>query len=135
MNAVIKPDDLVINECIKALNATMMETKGIVFALVATVDGFEIASQAASGWSIQANRIAAMASSGHALGDTMAKELTAKKCKNVIIDADNLNIVFLEIPNFNHPPLILGIVATKTDSLGTILFGANQCAQRIGRLA
>lgn len=129
----ITPNEEVVAICQSALRKMLAETNGIVFSLVATVDGFEIASEATSGWDIAVDRIAAMASSGHALGDTVARELTAKNCNNVIIDADKLSVVFLAVPEFDNPPLILGAAATKSESLGTVLYAARNCVRQIGK--
>ncbi len=127
-----KPTDEITSRARMALKMAIKETPEIVFAMVATVDGFEVASQMASGWDIASSRVAAMASSGHALGETVANELTNAACQSVIIDADRLSIVFLSIPHLEEPPLIMGVAATKSASLGSVLYSANRCAARIG---
>jgi len=130
-----EPSEAVTSSARMALKTAMKETPEIIFAMVATVDGFEVVSQSAEGWAISNNRVAAMASSGHALGETVANELTNAACQSVIIDADRLSIVFLSIPHLRDPPLIMGLAATKSASLGSVIYSANRCAQRIGENA
>lgn len=121
--------------CEQAVAEVMADTDGVILAMVATVDGFPVAACSAPGWDIPANRLAAMASSGHALGDSVAGELTKTSCENVIIDADRLSIVFLAVPEFRDPRLLLGLAARKTTSLGTVIYSAGACARRIAREA
>jgi predicted regulator of Ras-like GTPase activity (Roadblock/LC7/MglB family) len=125
-------NDPVVKAGRSAIEEAMSEESGIIFGMVATVDGFEVASITDPNWDIPANRLAAMASSGHALGDTVAKELTSTECQNIIIDAYRLSIIFLAIPGYKDPPLILGVAATKNASLGSVLYTAERCAKRVG---
>lgn len=132
MSEQYSANDPVVKAGRSAIEEAMAEESGIIFGLVATVDGFEMASITDPNWDIPANRLAAMASSGHALGDTVAKELTSTECQNIIIDAYRLSIIFLAIPGYEDPPLILGVAATKNASLGSVLYTAERCAKRIG---
>lgn len=120
-----------IDQCRNTLEQAMADSDGVVFALLATVDGLAVASVTAPGWDIAAERVAAMASSGHALGDTLAGEIGAPGCNGVIIPTDRLSVVFLAVPGIDDPPLILGIAATAQESLGSVLFAARSCAQTI----
>ena len=124
------PPELV-EQCRDTLEQAMAETDGTVFALLATVDGLAVASSTAPGWDIAAERVAAMASSGHALGDTLAGEIGADDCNGVIIPTDRLSVVFLAVPDVAAPPLILGLAATAQESLGSVLFAARSCAHAI----
>lgn len=132
---ITDPQSSLAGECRAILEEAIAETNGMIMAMVATVDGFVVASRTAPGRDVNAGRMAAMASSGHALGETVANELVHGKCNNVIIDTDQLSIVFLAVPRSVDPPLILGVAATKSVSLGTVLFGAKQCAERVGECA
>lgn len=130
-NKSVRPTGDTIEICEEELQAAVLENDGIIFAMIATIDGFDVASATATGWDISANRLAAMASSGHALGDTVAGELTDTRCSNVIIDTERLSIVFLAVPEVEKPPLLVGVAATKSASLGTVLYGAGRCARQL----
>lgn len=118
-------------KCKESLEEMMAETNGMILGMIATSDGFVVASVTAPGREVDASRIAAMASSGHALGETVANELAHGKCNNVIIDTDQLSIVFLSVPDTVEPPLILGVAATKSVSLGTVIYGAKNCTKHL----
>ncbi len=124
-------DASIVADCNEALEEMLEETNGMIMGMIATSDGFVVASVTAQGRSVDPNRIAAMASSGHALGETVANELAHGKCNNVIIDTDQLSIVFLSVPETQDPPLILGVAATKSVTLGSVLYGAKICTKRI----
>lgn len=128
-----RPSAEIAARCEAHLAELMDETEGMVFAMIATVDGFAVASATAQGWDLPANRIAAMASSGHALGDSVAGEFGRAACESVIIDADRVSVIFLAIPELTEPPLLLGVGARKSASLGSVLYGATRCARQIGK--
>lgn len=130
-DTVMAMGSALVAECTESLDNMLAETNGMIMGMIATSDGFVVASVTAPGWNVDPNRIAAMASSGHALGETVANELAHGKCNNVIIDTDQLSIVFLSVPDTEDSPLILGVAATKSVSLGTVLYGAKQCTKRI----
>jgi len=126
------PSATITAVCEQQLTELVEDTDGAVFAMIATVDGFPVSSTSAQGWDIPVNRMAAMASSGHALGNSVSGEIGSAECENVIIDADRLSVVFLAVPKLDNPPLILVAAAKKSASLGTVLYGSKRCAQRIG---
>lgn len=119
----------------KVLDNAVGGTSGMIMDVIATVDGFVVASSLARGWEVNVSRIAAMASSGHALGDAIAKELANGVCDDVIISTDQFIIVFLAVPDVLDPPLILGAAATKEMNLGTVLYSARACTRRIAEIA
>ena len=120
-----------VDSCRVILEQAMADNGGVVFALLATVDGMAVTWATAPGWDVTAERVAAMASSGHALGDTLAGEIGAEQCNGVIIPTDRLSVVFLAVPDSSDPPLILGLAATSQESLGSVLHAARSCVHAI----
>lgn len=102
-----------------AATQLMSDVKGIKAVVIATEDGYEVASQATS--LAQTSRLSAMASSFSALGALVGEESSLGECNNVIVDASEGLIVILQV---RHPSLNLTMcVVTGRDSvIGQVLY-------------
>lgn len=96
-------------------------------AVISTEDGFEVAANGSSPGS--AAKIAAMTSSMHALGETMAGETSLGDCSSVIVETAGGKVVIMRIDNADAN-LRLTVVAKHTALLGSVLFAARACAAR-----
>jgi uncharacterized protein len=94
-------------------------------AVISTEDGFELAAIGSTAES--AARIAAMTSSMHALGETMAVETALGECHSVVVETDRGKVVIMRIDNADAS-LRLTVVARNNALLGAVLFAARACA-------
>jgi len=113
--------------CRKFLDQLAAEQKGILAALIASTDGFNLAAISSE---ISEERLAAMASSMHALGDQIASETKLKKCQDVLIEADMGKVLMVNIPNAKED-LILTVVANEAMTFGMLLYACRECAEKI----
>lgn len=104
------------------------ELKAVKAALVATEDGFEVASQADA--NTQTSRLSAMASSFSALGTLVGDESQLGLCNNVVIDAAEGFIVIFQIRNPKQA-LTLCVVAGHECLMGQLLYLSKQAAQSL----
>jgi predicted regulator of Ras-like GTPase activity (Roadblock/LC7/MglB family) len=114
--------------CQSHLDILAIEGNGILAALVATSDGFHLASIKSE---IGEERLAAMSSSMHALGDQIATEASLKQHQNVLIETATGKVLMLNIPTATAE-LILTVVANDSMTFGMLLFACRQSAERIG---
>lgn len=101
-------------------------------AVIATTDGFEVASRAGNG--LEVSKLAAMACSISALGAMVGQESEVGPHQNVIVEASEGYIVIVDIP---HPryPMILNLVADREEMLGQVLYQAKRTAMRLSDLS
>lgn len=114
------------------LDALAAAVPDFVEAVISTEDGFEVAARGSSAES--AAKIAAMTSSMHALGETMAGETGLGDCQSVVVETAAGKVVIMRIDNADAN-LRLTVVARHTALLGSVLFAARQCAQRTALIA
>lgn len=97
-------------------------------AVVATEDGFEVASHAQS--NAQVGRIAAMASSLAALGAVAGEESKLGACNHVLIEAAEGYIVMSQARRADAD-YILSVVAGKEAVVGQMVYYARAAAQTL----
>lgn len=101
-------------------------------AVIATTDGFEVASRAGKG--VEVSKLAAMACSISALGAMVGQESEVGPHQNVIVEASEGYIVIVDIPHPSHP-MILNLVADREEMLGQVLYQAKRTATRLADLS
>lgn len=107
------------------------DTPGVNTAVLATADGFEVASvHAEAGQS--GDKLAAIASSIHALGTAIAKETGVAPCKDVTVEGEKGVILLIEIPDVRNG-LLLAVVAGEGAMLGHLLWASKASAGRLAR--
>lgn len=116
--------------CVEPVRNMLEQTDGLICGVVATSDGFPVHEQASEQWELSASRLAAMASSGHAMGDSVAQEFTETECQDVIINSGRVTVVFLAVPS-RKQSLILCAAAEKSVNLATLLVAARTCAREV----
>lgn len=113
---------------VSALEELMRELGGLTAGVVATSDGFEVASRARPG--VEVSKLAAMACSISALGGMVGFESEIGLYQNVVVEADEGYVVIIDIP---HPeyPMILNLVAGRDEVLGQVLYRAKRVVTRL----
>jgi hypothetical protein len=120
-----------VNYCARALETFASETPGVKNVLLATPDGFEIASHA-DGSKHSANSLAAVGSSLFALGSSLIGEFELGATRAITIDSEK-GKVYISAVHADDKALILLIQSTQNAMLAHILHGANKLSDQIGK--
>jgi len=115
-----------VGVCEEALRKLMSDVPGITAAVVATADGFEVASAQAEG-RMSATRLSALASSLLALGQAALRELSMEGSGSVLIENTMGKIMLVDVRR-EHLPVVLCVVADDMAMTGKVLWAAKQCA-------
>ena len=94
-------------------------------AIAVTTDGHLICR--AERKEIPAKRLAAMGSTLMSLGNTITKELSMGKCRNVISENEEGVVVFMQIT----PRTVLVTASGDRSSLGMLLSASRSCIEKI----
>lgn len=105
----------------------LSEVEGVTSVVVATIDGFDLASAVKSG---DAARIAAMASSISAIGSVVSEEAQLGQSKSVTIDTESGFSVVYAV-NRSDTPLIICVVANRAAILAQVAYRTAQFAARL----
>ncbi len=121
MNLVPHPDfsGNLVSEFNQALAQLKASVPDLSTACVATRDGFEIARLESDN---DQRKLAAMASSMHALGDAIAAEASLGACRNVIIEGSAGKAVMLTIPD---------AAASSDTNLAMLLISSRTCCEQL----
>lgn len=114
--------------CERALQELVAGELGVDAALVATIDGIELASAARSGGLAEAARFAAMSSSLLALSDRLADDARLGRVRSVSIDTENGRVLLMSIPVPQRPRVLLAF-SRPTATLGALMVATRQCAE------
>jgi predicted regulator of Ras-like GTPase activity (Roadblock/LC7/MglB family) len=112
--------------CEEALRKLMSDVPSVTAAVVATADGFEVASVQAEG-RMSATRLSALASSLLALGQAALRELSMAGSGSVLIENPMGKIMLVDVRR-SHLPVVLCVVADEMAMTGKVLWAAKQCA-------
>lgn len=112
--------------CEEALRKLMSDVPSVTAAVVATADGFEVASAQAEG-RMSATRLSALASSLLALGQAALRELSMAGSGSVLIENAMGKIMLVDVRRA-HLPVVLCVVADEMAMTGKVLWAAKQCA-------
>ena len=114
--------------CKVHLQAFVSATSGVTAAIVATSDGFEVASVLHS--SLSPEKMAAMTSSILALGEAVLAEAGLVDCQNVVIESHGGLIVMLSVGDPDGE-LLLSVITDGNAMLGQVLWAARRCCQTV----
>jgi uncharacterized protein len=126
------PEPAQQSACIAALKQLLASVSGSYASVLATIDGKPVAHAANEEW--RPVRVAAIAGSLCALGETMCKELNQRGCRNVMIETDQGVSVVQRLPE-PASRLILLTSCNRETNLGTLLTYTRSCANAIARIA
>lgn len=113
----------------RELRALTTEAPGLLGAIVATTDGFEVTAFTSADFTTA--KLAAMSSAIHGLGDAVTREAGMDGCRDVIVDSQKGRIVFMSIPG-GPPQLLLMAIADQRAALGQLLLACRKCCVAIG---
>lgn len=116
--------------CQKYLDELRVNTPEILSAAVTTGDGFSVAISTST--DVSADKLAAMTSSMHALGEAVVNEAKLRKCQNIVIEAESGKVLLFEIPNVEQG-LVLNIIASNQAILGHLLWASKNCCGSISQ--
>lgn len=106
----------------------LAETEGVTAVVIATIDGFDIASAIRSG--LDPSRIAAMASSISAIGYVVSDEAKLGRGKRVTIETDAGFAVIYSIPR-TDTELVLIVISDGRTLLGQVAYRTAETANLI----
>lgn len=112
----------------RAVEKIMADVTGTVSALIATADGFQVASNISD--TAQVAKISAMASSIAAIGSVVGEESKTGAHKSITIEAENGFVVMVDIAH-TTTPMILTVVTNKSAVLGQLLYAAREAASAL----
>lgn len=123
------PSPHLIRHANRALDGLMAQVDGATAAVIATIDGFDVASRVRS--SDGAARLAAMASSISAICSVVCDESQVGAYQSISIESGGGYVVMVQIA---HPdgPLILNLVASKKAVLAQMAYFARLAATQVG---
>jgi hypothetical protein len=106
-----------------AIDILFNKLSGVKALVVASVDGFSLASRAII--DLDANKVAAMASSFSALGVVVAEESHMGAKKVVTLEAEDGYVILLDIARADFP-MVLSITASRDTVLAQTLYLARE---------
>ncbi len=107
----------------QGLQQLLADCTGATAALVVTDDGFVVAQAFKREMAVKS--LAAITSSLMGLAESMVQETSQQGCRNVIIEAEEGNIVTLRI----NSTRVLTAIANQGCNLGMLLSSAKLCAE------
>lgn len=105
----------------------MQETSGVVAIVIATVDGFDVASVMRKG---DANRVAAMASSIFAISAVVSQEANLGRSRSVTIDTEEGFTVVHSVYR-SDADLVVSVIAGQDAILGQVAYQVTQFARAL----
>lgn len=102
------------------------EITGVSAVIIATPDGFEIAS--ASLLSFDPSRIAAMASTISAMGFVVSKEARLSRCKFITVGTDDGFALFSTARN-DEAELVVNVIANAGAVLAQVMYRTAACVR------
>jgi predicted regulator of Ras-like GTPase activity (Roadblock/LC7/MglB family) len=98
---------------------TLHGLSGVVAVVVASADGFDIASSTSGG--IDAARVAAMASSISAIGSVAAQEGRLSRCRQVTVGTDD-GFVYVSAVTRNDGEFVINVIADNRAILAQVAY-------------
>ena len=123
-------DPIIKQKAQDAVDLIMREVKGAKAVVIATEDGFEVASRAEN--TAQTSRLSAMASSFSALGTLVGEESQLGECNSVIIDASEGLILILQV-RLASVVLTMCVITGRDAVTGQVLYFSKPAALSISR--
>lgn len=108
--------------------ARIGEIAGVVAVVVATADGFDVASAVSRG--VDAARVAAMASSIAAIGAVVVQEGRLQGCRHVTVGAND-GFVHVAAIDRADVQLVINVIADGNAILAQVAYGAAEQVRRL----
>ncbi len=104
------------------------DVAGVVAVVIATTDGFDIASAVTQG--IDPERVAALASSISAIGTVVSQEARLGRSRSVTINTD-AGLAVLSAVDRADVSLVLNVIGNEHAILGQIAYRSVQCVKAL----
>ena len=120
--------DYIVNTAVDECNNFLSEQVGVLAVVVASIDGFDIASAVSR--VLDPSRIAAMASSIAAIGSVVTQEVQLGSSKSVTVNTEDgfVYICYLELAGNAH---VVNVVADKSAILAQVIYRCNEMIKRL----
>ena len=105
----------------------LQDVEGVTAVVIATVDGFDVASAMKTG---DAARVAAMASSISAISAVVSKEASLGRNKSVTIDTED-GFALVHSVHRDDAELVINVIAKGNAILGQVAYRAAQFAKTL----
>ena len=115
----------------EAFDAFVQQQDGVQAAVLATVDGFEIASHSRKP-SLSAETLAAMSSSLTAISSAVASEVSVKGCDRLLLESESGKIVFQPVRSV--VPCTACVAVSSDVLLGRTLWALDEFARTLRAL-
>ncbi len=122
-----------VKYCEKALGDFLEQAHGVHTVLLATPDGFEIASKSDGGGPHSSDNLAAVGSTLFSLGSSVGEQLSQGICRSITIDNEKGKVYISAIDGGGKKSLILLLETTQQAMLAHILHGSRKLAESIGK--
>lgn len=116
--------------CHESLKNYTQRYRGIDAALLATPEGFEVASYSIKNNGGSGNRLVAVGSSLYSLSTSLIGDFELKNCKSVILDSENGKIHISCICSAKGS-MILMVQTSQQAILGDVIHGIKQLSEAI----
>ena len=124
----VKPSDKYLAAAKEVLHDLVHTTSGIDGVLLASTDGFEVASIFQKDY--DGGKLSAVGSSILALVQALTSEARLTGCRSVILDAQDGKIMISAVANKNQPMIII-LVTKQQVLLGQIMHGMTKATNQL----
>ena len=120
--------EVVLKKCQQECQQLLSEHLGVLAVVIASGDGFDIAS--ATTQSLVPARIAAMASSISAIGAVVSQEVALGNSKSVTVNTEK-GFTYITHIQLDGKACILNVVADSSAVLAQIIYQCSEIAKRL----
>ncbi len=113
----------------RCLEELVASVDGIQSVLLASGDGFEIASLIQQ-TGLDGGKTSAVSTSILSLIQSFTSEIHLSECKSLVLDAENGKAIITEIPHATAPQVLVVITAEQA-LLGHVLHGIRHCSNQL----
>lgn len=118
--------------CEEALETFISETRGVKNVLLATPDGFQVASHSMDGGKHSADNLSAVGSTLFSLANSVVTELKLGVTRSLTIDADRGKVYICNVEGGKDKSLVLLLEADQKSMLAHILHGSRKLSETVG---
>jgi predicted regulator of Ras-like GTPase activity (Roadblock/LC7/MglB family) len=113
-------------KAVSEAQAMLRDLTGVTAVVIATADGFEIAS--ASQRDVDPSRIAAMASSISAIGTVVSQEARLGRCRSVTVATDD-GFTLISPVRHGRAELVVNVIADSNAILAQVMYRSARCVK------
>jgi predicted regulator of Ras-like GTPase activity (Roadblock/LC7/MglB family) len=114
------------------ISELLLEVTGVQSVLLATTDGFEVAT-AAYKKDFDNAKLAAVSSSILAMVQAFVGEIRLQGCQSMILDAQNGKAFIYAVPCKNHP-MVMVVLAQSNVLIGQLQHAMRECSSRLQKI-